>query len=166
MPVIEDNDLPFRKYIFAESGYTRSVSDGEFKYIAFRYPEKILDDMKDGSLDYAPNYLNTKGIGLPVIPITFYPSYFDADQLFDLESDPYEIQNMAYDPAYETKLAELQAVLKEHLASFAHPFDLEVDEFVRSDQYWSLVAETKKLSVYDIPWYVRDWGEISWPPVQ
>ncbi len=166
MPVIEDNDLPFRKYIFAESGYTRSVSDGEYKYIAFRYPEKILDDMKDGSLDYAPNYVDAKSGGLPVISIKFYPSYFDADQLFDLSSDPYELQNLAYDPAYENKVAELQEVLKQHLASFAHPFDLSVDEFVRSDQYWSLVAETKKLSVYDIPWYARDWGEVIWPPVQ
>ncbi len=37
MKVIENSDQPFRKYIFAESGNTRSVSDGEFKYIAFRY---------------------------------------------------------------------------------------------------------------------------------
>lgn len=166
LPVFEENDLPFRKYIFAESGYTRSVSDGDFKYIAFRYPEAILELMKNGGLDYAPNYVNVRKSGQPIISIRFYPSYFDADQLFDLKSDPYEQENLAYDPAFADKVAELQEVLKQHLASFAHPFDLSVDPFVRSDQYWSLVTETKKLSIYDIPWYKRDWGEIVWPPIQ
>ncbi len=165
MPVIENNDRPFKKYIFAESGYTRSVSDGEFKYIAFRYPEDVLENMKNGTLGYAPNYLNTKGGGIPVISIKFYPSYFDADQLFDLTSDPYEQRNLAYDPLYEEKLAELQEVLKKHLSTFRHPFDLSVDPFVRSDPYRALVKESKKASVYDIPWYVRDWGEVVWPPV-
>jgi len=166
MPVIENNDQPFRKYIFAESGYTRSVSDGEFKYIVFRYPAEVMEKMKNGTLDYAPNYLNTKGGGIPVVSMKFYPSYFDADQLFDLTSDPFEQRNLAYDPAYEEKLAELQGVLKKHLSSFQHPFDLTVDPFVRSDQYRALVKETKKQSVYDIPWYVRDWGEVVWPPVK
>ncbi len=122
--------------------------------------------MKNDDLDYAPNYVNARRNGQSIISIQFYPSYFDADQLFDLKNDPYEQANLAYDPAYADKVAELQEVLKQHLSSFAHPFDLYVDPFMRSDQYWSLVTETKKLSVYDIPWYERDWGEIIWPPVQ
>lgn len=165
MPVIEDNNLPFKKYIFAESGYTRSVSDGQFKYIAFRYPGEVLERMKSGAINYAPNYLNTRSQGLPVISIKFYPAYFDADQLFYLDSDPYELENLAYDPAYAEKVTELQKVLKEHLASFSHPFDLSVDPFVRSDRYRVLVKESEKASVYDIPWYARDWGEVVWPPV-
>lgn len=166
MPVIEDNELPFKKYIFAESGFTRSVSDGQFKYIAFRYPEESLAKMKSGALKTAPNYVKEGSGGIPVVSIKFYPSYFDADQLFDLSTDPYEMENLAYDLVYEEKVAQLQEVLKEHLSSFRHPFDLYVDPFVRSDQYWALVKESKKESVYDIPWYVRDWGEVVWPPVK
>ncbi len=165
MPVIEKNDQAFKKYIFAESGYTRSVCDGQYKYIAFRYPEELIEKMKSGALKSAPNYVNAGSGGLPVVSMKFYPSYFDADQLFELSTDPYEQENLAYVPAYEEKLAELQEVLKEHLASFRHPFDLSVDPFVRSVQYLALVKESKKASVYDIPWYVRDWGEVVWPPV-
>ncbi|MFO7668641.1 MAG: sulfatase-like hydrolase/transferase [Bacteroidales bacterium] len=166
MPVIEDHNLPFKKYIFAESGYTRSVSDGQYKYIAFRYPGELIEKMKRGELKSAPNYVSENSGGIPVVSMKFYPSYFDADQLFDLSTDPYEQENLAYDSAYTGRVAELQEVLKAHLSSFSHPFDLSVVPFVRSDPYRALVKESKKASVYDIPWYVRDWGEVVWPPVK
>ena len=40
-----------------------------------------------------------------------YP-LIDKTQLFDLQNDPYEIQNLAYIPEYEPTLKALQAELK------------------------------------------------------
>lgn len=165
MPVIENGDASIKKYVFSESGYTRSVTDGKFKYIAFRYPDRMLKDMKERKLDKAPTQLAVAG-PFPIINMTFYPSYWDADQLFDLSKDPYEQQNLAGDPAFAEKMKELQVVLQEHLDSFAHPFDLSPCEFMDSELYRSLVEESSKGKLEDIGWFARDWGSITWPPVE
>ncbi len=165
LTVLERGEESFRKYVFAESGYTRSVSDGTYKYIAFRYPPELIDQMISGKLK-TPNQMNTRTVVFGRIAAAFYPSYFDPDQLFDLTSDPYEQNNLAGDVAYQEKLEELQDVLAEHLASFSHPFDLSVPDFLYTDDYRALTEETKKLKPEDIDWYVRDWGKIVWPPME
>lgn len=165
LPVIENNELPLKKYIFSESGFTRSVSDGTYKYIAFRYPERLVKDMKDGKLDKAPTQLD-KPAAFPLINMTYYPSYWDADQLFDLSKDPYEQDNLAVDPLYTEKLASLKAVLQEHLDTFDHAFDLSPCEFMDSEQYRILVEASSQGKLEDIFWFERDWGTITWPPVE
>ncbi|MEM0913722.1 MAG: sulfatase-like hydrolase/transferase [Planctomycetota bacterium] len=47
--------------------------------------------------------------------VPFKPHYFDRDQLFNLNEDPDETTNLADDPRYAEKLAEMQAVLKTYL---------------------------------------------------
>ena len=69
------------------------------------------------------------------------PHYFDPDQLYDLEIDPYCRTNLAGDPAHIETLAGLKAELAGHLAGFARPFPLEVPDFMRSPRYARLVAE-------------------------
>ncbi len=59
---------------------------------------------------------------IPVISMKFYPSYFDADQLFDLTADPYEQKNLAYDPEYAEKADELKEVLKAASGNFSASF--------------------------------------------
>ena len=49
-------------------------------------------------------------------------------------------------------------------SGFTHPFDLSPVEFLKTDRYGELVAETRKLRPDSIPWYPRDWGRIVWPP--
>ena len=153
-----------RAFTFAESGYTRSVSNGRFKYIAFRYPETQLQEMKNGTLDYAPNALGLYRQGQSMIAARFYPHYFDADQLYDLENDPYEQYNLAKDPAYADQLSGLQATLQQHLSDFQHPFPMAYDEYRDGEAYKHLTEVTLKLDPNSIPWYKRDWGQIEWPP--
>ncbi len=74
LPVIENNELPFKKYIFSESGYTRSVSDGTFKYIAFRYPERMVKAMKEGELNKAPTQLDSFDHPFDLSPCEFMDS--------------------------------------------------------------------------------------------
>lgn len=154
----------FRELLFAESGYTRSVSDGRYKYIAFRYPQSILDKMKKGELNYAPNYVNKKFNGQSVIAYNYYPSYFDADQLFDLQMDPFEQNNLADNPQYSEVLEDMKNRLSEHLKEFEHPFDLSEEGLMAGETFKALVNESLKQKPEDIEWYARDWGKIVWPP--
>lgn len=163
LPVIEDPATAHRELIFLESGYTRAVHDGRYKYIAFRYPESMVEAMQNGAVEQAPTHTIKPG-GQAILNWTFYPSYWESDQLYDLSTDPYEQRNLAADPAHAEVLSALQDALKEHLAGFDHPFDLAPPPFVESDTFLKLVEQTTQLTPNDIPWYARDWGEISWPP--
>ena len=120
--------------------------------------------MKKGEFAFAPNYVNTPFNGQSIIAAIFYPSYYDADQLFDLQNDPYEQENLAPNRAYWDNMNELKQVLQEHLKEFNHPFPTESNSFVNSRDFEKLVQESKKIKPESIDWYRRAWGEIIWPP--
>jgi hypothetical protein len=52
------------------------------------------------------------------------PGYFDPDQLYDLEADPGELNNLAGDPVYGEVLKEMRAELKGYLDILPGKFDL------------------------------------------
>jgi arylsulfatase A-like enzyme len=166
LPGIRSQNIQPRPYVFAESGLARSVSDGSWKYISFRYPEKDLASMKNGEIDYAPNYLNMEKQAHSSIAMEKFPAYFDADQLFNLEEDPYELNNLAYDPSWEAELNRLQNVLADHVSTFDHAYPLADTSFMRTEEYKELVEKSRSYGTDYIPWLRRDHGYIQWPPVK
>jgi len=120
--------------------------------------------MKNGSIDYAPNYLNLEKQAHSSIAMEHFPGYFNADQLYDLEVDPYEQKNLAYDPAYKDELNRLQKLLADHLSSFDHSFNLSDTSFMRTYEYKKLVEKSLSIGTDYIPWLRRDHGSIQWPP--
>ncbi len=164
LPILKKPQHNIHEYLFTESGHTRAVTDGRYKYIAFRLPGNVIEKMKRGELDYAPNHLNTARQEHSQIAIEFIPHYFDQDQLYNLENDPYEMTNLANDPQYAEILDRLKKVLSDHLSTFDHPFDLSKIPFMESERYKQLAAKTKSLGLDWIPWYRRDHGGIVWPP--
>ncbi|MHC4330194.1 MAG: hypothetical protein ACYSWW_18920, partial [Planctomycetota bacterium] len=42
-------------------------------------------------------------------------NYFDPDQLYDLENDPKEENNLSDDPRYQEALQQMKSLLKEYL---------------------------------------------------
>lgn len=166
LPGIRSQNIQPRPYVFAESGLARSVSDGSWKYISFRYPEKDLASMKNGEIDYAPNYLNMEKQAHSSIAMEKFPAYFDADQLFNLEEDPYELNNLAYDPSWEAELNRLQNVLADHVSTFDHAYPLADTSFMRTEEYKELVEKSRSYGTDYIPWLRRDHGRIQWPPVK
>jgi arylsulfatase A-like enzyme len=54
-----------------------------------------------------------------------YPQV-DKTQLFDLQTDPYEITNLAYRPEYAAKVAEMTALLKQEQQHFGDSAPLQV----------------------------------------
>ncbi len=164
LPIFLEPSNQVHDYIYLESGYTRALTNGRYKYIAFRPPQSALNEMKSGATRYAPNHLNVFKQAHSQIAMQHFPHYFDADQLYDLENDPYEQKNVANEPAYTTVLQRFKDELGRRLATFKHPFDLKADPFMSTDTYDNLAANTRAIGTDFIPWLPRDHGKIVWPP--
>jgi arylsulfatase A-like enzyme len=153
-----------RDYIYYEAGYTRGISDGRYKYIAFRPPEEAIREMEAGLTEFAPNHLNVFKQGHSQIALVSYPGYFDPDQLYDLAEDPFELKNLAHDPQFSEVLVELRDQLALQLNTFDHPFDLETPAFMTTHRYREMAEKTRSMGTDFIPWLSRDHGAIPWPP--
>lgn len=159
-PTFHDSTISNRDYIYFEMGYTRSVSDGKYKYIATRYPEKLVEKAKNGKLEY----LTHMGGGThyhSYIAARYYPHYFDYDQLYDLENDPYEQDNLANDPAYKVKMDEMKSALESKLKTFEHPYNLSDVSYFELPELEKLRQKTMERGTGWIPWWDR---EMDFPP--
>lgn len=125
-----------REDLYFEWGNCRAVRTAKWKYIAFRPRPAEIEAMKTGEVDRAYNYRSAPRADYSM---HFYPSYFEADQLYDLENDPTEQHNLAESPEHAEVLTQMRQRLRKHLDSFERPFDLSVDPFLRSEKYRSLV---------------------------
>lgn len=133
---------PLREEAYLEMGWTRAVRTERYKYIAFRYPKSVIDDMKNGTRQEAPNHLDLPNQGQPNITMQYYEGYFAADQLYDLQADPNEQFNLAYNPDYAPVLKDMKARLQRYLSTFSHPFDLEDTVFMESEAFNRLALKT------------------------
>ncbi|MEM9399825.1 MAG: sulfatase-like hydrolase/transferase [Verrucomicrobiota bacterium] len=91
---------PLRKVLFGELGHSRAVKTKDWKYIAVRYPEELQKRIESGETfkDFNGNpmplpYLTRNG-HLGYHASRQNPHYFDADQLYNLKTDPEENENV------------------------------------------------------------------------
>ena len=89
-PLVEGQDVDWREMLYAEnSAYMHMVTDGTVKYVR----EYIENDAFTG----LPPCAKTHQTGV--------------EQLFDLERDPNEAKNLAYDPKYKLVLGKMRTAL-------------------------------------------------------
>ena len=50
VPLVEGRKSKVRDHVYFEVGYARAITDGRYKFIAFRYPESIIKGMEKGML--------------------------------------------------------------------------------------------------------------------
>jgi len=163
-PIIKDPRQSTRRYIFAENGYTRSAYNGKYKYIALRFPKSQRENMRSGETDHAPSYVKNWPQAHSAIAMNFFPAYFDQDQLYNLENDPFEQDNICEAMTETDELKDLKDALRNHLTTFKHPFTLHQIPFMQTDEYRRLAEKNLAFDIYSIPWLNRDHGEIIWPP--
>lgn len=166
LPVFSGEQTQTRRFRYAEAGYARSISDGQHKLIVFRYPEFKVDSLIEEDPAYAPLHIDQFKQAHSMIAMEHFPAYFEPDQLYDLEQDPYEQTNVVNDPAYQEAYASLRQELEALLATFDHPYPMENTRLFDLPQYDQMVARTRAIGTDYIPWYRRDHGELKWPPVE
>ena len=160
--VLRNEPFSGREFAYFENGFTRSIYRDGMHYIAWRYPQSIIDKMKSGELKEAPDHLNTLINGQASITMEEISSYWDPDQLFDVEKDPYETTNVFKNPEYADKLALLKKDLRGVLDSFDHPFDLDSSAFQTSPLFDALKQPRIDSGTSYIYWYEP--GKYAWPP--
>lgn len=148
------------RMLYFEKGYFRGVSDGEFKYISLRFPGAVLDSLKNG-VAKTINHMGISPSFFASIAMKHHPAYFNADQLYDLTSDPYEQNNLADDPDYAPKLKEMRDSLQQVLSSFRHPYDLGNTGFMDESYYIEATQEAREVGTGWIKWWNR---EMNYPP--
>lgn len=110
-----------RTYVFAardrmdsEYDLVRAVRDQRFKYIRNYQPSKPpMQDIayrKGISLMRELIRMNEAGT-LPEIPARWFATEKPSEELYDTESDPWELNNLANNPLFTHKLEELRAAL-------------------------------------------------------
>lgn len=160
VPVFEGKSIEGRNALFFEEGYTRGVSNKKMKYIAMRFPAEIINKLESGEQE-AITHMGNGMHGHAYIAEEYHPGYMDADQLYDLEKDPFEQNNLAKDPAYAEQLKSMQQLLQIYLTTFKHPFDLSDSGYEAKPSYQRAVAKTRARGTDFIPWWDR---KLDYPP--
>jgi len=122
---------------YHEMGWSRSVVKGRYHYIATRYPAEALARLQAGDASVAGTGIET----FDRLNATFFPHYFAADQLYDLDLDPLELTNLIDDRTRAAVLADLRQELERICATLPRPFPSEAHPFQRSAEYRQRVVE-------------------------
>jgi arylsulfatase A-like enzyme len=104
--------------VFLEFGFGRAIVEGNWKYIALRLPPAIQERREQtGKMpryhgEFGNSERESKG----------FPNYGAADQLYNLQEDKFEQNNLAGDQAHRAKLEDLRSKLKAKLQEIGLPF--------------------------------------------
>ncbi len=147
-----------REDVYLEVGYTRAVRTERWKYIALRFTDAVIDAMRRGEMEEAPNHMDQVRQQHAHIALCNYACYYDQDQLYDLRADPGETTNLAADPARADVLTEMQNRLHRYLAPLPHPFGLARQNFLDSEEFDRLAAATRSVGTGFIPWWNQETG--------
>jgi arylsulfatase A-like enzyme len=106
--------------LYLEVVYQRAIVTKDWKYIAVRFPDRVNeiitpDNRREFTIEGnrgEDRYHNER----------YFPGYYDDDQLYYLIDDKGEQHNLASDPAYAGKLAEMKLMMKEYSKNLPFAF--------------------------------------------
>ena len=120
--LLKGNEMPVHSSLFFEIGATRAVLMDGWKYIAFRTPREKLPLLAANGA--RPTHINDRpdGRGSEQPAIRFYPNYFEADQLYNINDDPLERRNRFEEMKGSRLLETLQDELRRFLEGVPEGF--------------------------------------------
>jgi arylsulfatase A-like enzyme len=139
----------WRNHLYFEMGYARAVATKDWKYIAVRYPAEEIAAIQRATPDRLPRlmaYIGRMGIGTRGAE---RPGFWDADQLYNLQTDPREQANLASDPRYADQVHRLREALTASIQSVGRPFGefLPGGNAAPPGQVDAQIAQVKQLDV-------------------
>ena len=151
-----------RDYIHAAAdrfdGFTdaiRAVRDGRFKYIRNYRPEQgyYLPVEYRERIPTTQELLRLRDEGkLDEFQAQWFREKKDAEELFDCQNDPHELNNLARDPAYTEKLNELSQEMDRWLAEIGDQPNLPERQLI--EQLWE--GGTEQPAIADPILDIRD----------
>lgn len=145
LPLIRDGRAaPTRETCYHEMGTARGLLRGRWHYIAFRYPESVVREIEATGVAELRDYFAYREKS-PFCDFNFRlkPAYFEPDQLYDIEADPFERNNLANDPAHGAILGEMQDLLFSITDRLPGPFPRAVPSLMRSERYRKAVVRRR-----------------------
>jgi arylsulfatase A-like enzyme len=115
----------------------RAVRDRRFKYIRHLLPDQpyVLGVSFRDQMPMMQELLALAEAGeLEGAPALWFRDRRDAEELFDTETDPHEIRNLAGDPAHQATLARMRSVLDARMATGRDLGLLPEEEL--SERFW------------------------------
>jgi len=134
LSLLEGKDVPWRESLLLECNNIKAVVTPEWKYIANRPSQEVLDRMAEEATELEGTGIRrtiswdgTKNPhkwekGIRYSSDLDFPDYFDIDQLYDLKNDINEQVNLADKDEYSAILEELKDRLKEDVSTLPHTF--------------------------------------------
>lgn len=112
----------WRNHLYLEMGTARATVTKDWSYIAVRYTTEQIASIKTATpqnLPRAMSYIGRLGIGVRGAD---RPGFFDEDQLYHLNSDPREMNNLAYREDHLDRLNEMRDLMQRNLEVVGRPF--------------------------------------------
>ncbi len=113
LPILtNEDDSALHESLLMEIGYARGVVNQDWKYISVSYPEDI--QQRSGTDSQQPLSWDGK-TEVRYKSDKCFPGYFDQEQLYSLNKDSREQNNLASVASYKDKVEEMRDLLKKHL---------------------------------------------------
>lgn len=140
--------------IYTEFGYSRALRDGRWKIILRRPPQESIDKMKNNS-DLGPLDVHGRYSKGPSFYINEYPGYYDLDQLYDLEMDPEEQNNLATHPMYQDIFESMKNKLIIKMKDMPWPFNTEsIDPYIYTKEHREKIDRARRQSdLYELNFF-------------
>ncbi len=123
LPLLEGNTENKRESLILECAYSKALVTEKYKYIANRLPEKIQREFDAAKEDTTKKPVFWNGWTTHSFKAEkMFPHYSDSDQLYDLENDLFEQDNLAGKPEHKNTLEKMKELLKEAVKNIPAKF--------------------------------------------
>ena len=112
----------WRDHLHLEMGAARAAITKDWSYIAVRHTKEQVAAIQKSSpqnLPKALSYIRRLGIGVRGAD---HPAFFEEDQLYNLKTDPKEMQNLAHDKRQADRLRKMRSFMQHDLEAIGRPF--------------------------------------------
>lgn len=112
----------WRDYLYFELGTSRAILKDDWKYIVNRYTEEDVTKMQTADFEELALLMTPlKRLGIGVRGAS-HPGFWEQNQLYKLDEDPKEMNNLVAEAAHRKKIKELQTLLANELKKVGRPY--------------------------------------------